>query len=100
MWSCNLQVLVTDLTKEWPAQKTWNLKQMVDRYGDVAFKVSQSHGKKVKMKLKDYASYMQSQNDEEPLYIFDSKVSNDFADYWSFLVSLYSLVLCSKDRVL
>ncbi|CAK9871623.1 unnamed protein product [Sphagnum jensenii] len=66
-------VLVTDLTKEWPAQKTWNLKQMVDRYGDVAFKVSQSHGKKVKMKLKDYASYMQSQNDEEPLYIFDSK---------------------------
>jgi hypothetical protein len=73
MRSCNLQVLVTDLTKEWPAQKTWNLKQMVDRYGDVAFKVSQSHGKKVKMKLKDYASYMQSQNDEEPLYIFDSK---------------------------
>jgi hypothetical protein len=73
-------VLVTDLTKEWPAQKTWNLKQMVDKYGDVAFKVSQSHGKKVKMKLKDYASYMQSQNDEEPLYIFDSKVSNDFAD--------------------
>ncbi|CAK9268959.1 unnamed protein product [Sphagnum jensenii] len=66
-------VLVTDLTKEWPAQKTWNLKQMVGRYGDVAFKVSQSHGKKVKMKLKDYASYMQSQNDEEPLYIFDSK---------------------------
>ncbi|CAK9218145.1 unnamed protein product [Sphagnum troendelagicum] len=66
-------VLVTDLTKEWPAQKTWNLKQMVDKYGDVAFKVSQSHGKKVKMKLKDYASYLQSQNDEEPLYIFDSK---------------------------
>lgn len=69
-----LQVLISDLTKDWPAQKTWNLPQLVDKYGDVGFKVSQAHGKKIKMKLKDYAAYMACQHDEEPLYIFDAKV--------------------------
>ncbi|KAG0565056.1 hypothetical protein KC19_8G160000 [Ceratodon purpureus] len=66
-------VLISDLTKDWPAQKAWNLPQLVDKYGDVGFKVSQAHGKKIKMKLKDYAAYMACQHDEEPLYIFDAK---------------------------
>jgi hypothetical protein len=34
----------------------------------------------MKMKLKDYALYMQSQNDEKPHNIFDSKVNSDFVD--------------------
>lgn len=49
----------------------------MDRYGDLAFRVSQSYGKKIKMKLKDYASYMAMQHDEEPLYIFDAKVGKN-----------------------
>nr|XP_024381426.1 F-box protein At1g78280-like isoform X2 [Physcomitrium patens] len=66
-------VMICDLTKVWPAQKTWTMPQLADKYGDVSFKVSQAHGKKIKMKLKDYAAYMACQHDEEPLYIFDAK---------------------------
>lgn len=69
-----MQVLISDLTKDWVAQKAWDLPQLVEKYGDVGFKVSQAHGKKIKIKLKDYAAYMVCQHDEEPLYIFDAKV--------------------------
>lgn len=91
------QVLITDLTKDWPAQKSWNLSQLVENYGEVEFKVSQSHGKKIKMKLKDYASYMACQHDEEPLYIFDAKVFirstlffGDFVVSWVLALFQYS----------
>ncbi|XP_024388879.1 lysine-specific demethylase JMJ21 isoform X3 [Physcomitrium patens] len=73
-------VLITDLTKDWPAQKTWNWPQLVDKYGDVGFKVSQAHGSRIKMKLKDYATYMACQHDEEPLYIFDAEFGESAPD--------------------
>lgn len=79
-----LQVLISDLTKDWPAQKTWtSIRALLDKYGDVGFKVSQAHGKKIKMKLKDYAAYMECQHDEEPLYIFDAKVYE--VSFYSYL---------------
>ncbi|CAN4122310.1 unnamed protein product [Withania somnifera] len=43
------------------------------KYGDTAFKLSQRSRHKIRMKLKDYLSYMKVQHDEDPLYIFDEK---------------------------
>ena len=43
-------------------------------YGDTPFKISQRSSRKIKMKFKDYVSYMKIQHDEDPLYIFDEKV--------------------------
>lgn len=44
------------------------------KYEDTAFKLSQRSRHKIKMKLKDYVSYIKLQHDEDPLYIFDEKV--------------------------
>ena len=43
--------MISDLTKDWPAQKTWNLPQLVDKYGDIGFKVSQKRDEIEIMKL-------------------------------------------------
>lgn len=94
------QVLITDLTKDWPAQKSWNLSQLVENYGEVAFKVSQSHGKKIKMKLKDYASYMACQHDEEPLYIFDAKVFIRSTQSFSETLLLVGFLHCFNIRTM
>ncbi|KAJ7561350.1 hypothetical protein O6H91_03G025100 [Diphasiastrum complanatum] len=66
-------VLLTDQTEGWLSRHSWNLEELVEKYGDVLFKVSQPHGKGISMSLKNYAAYMIMQHDEEPLYIFDSK---------------------------
>ncbi|KAG9451442.1 hypothetical protein H6P81_011407 [Aristolochia fimbriata] len=66
-------VLLTGLADTWPARATWTTDQLLEKYGDTPFKISQRSRKKVTMKLKDYVSYMKLQHDEDPLYIFDEK---------------------------
>ncbi|KAI4307418.1 hypothetical protein L6164_030610 [Bauhinia variegata] len=66
-------VILTGLADMWPARSKWTTDRLLQSYGDVAFKISQSSSRKIKMKLKDYASYMKLQHDEDPLYIFDEK---------------------------
>lgn len=65
---------MTGLADTWPARHTWTTEQLLLNYGDVAFKISQRSSRKIKMKFKDYVSYMKLQHDEDPLYIFDEKV--------------------------
>lgn len=69
-----MQVLVSGLADSWVAKKTWTPDQLVNKYGDTQFRISQRSANKISMKLKDYVSYMQEQHDEDPLYIFDDKV--------------------------
>ncbi|XP_072972214.1 lysine-specific demethylase JMJ21 [Typha angustifolia] len=64
-------VLLTELAETWPAKSKWTIDQLLLNCGDVAFRISQRTPKKVKMKFKDYVSYMKIQHDEDPLYIFD-----------------------------
>uniref|UniRef100_A0A0D6R5E3 JmjC domain-containing protein n=1 Tax=Araucaria cunninghamii TaxID=56994 RepID=A0A0D6R5E3_ARACU len=66
-------VLLTELANDWSAKHTWTLEKLAEKYGEVAFCISQTNADKITMKLKDYVSYMQLQNDEDPLYIFDPK---------------------------
>ncbi|XP_068312545.1 lysine-specific demethylase JMJ21-like [Pyrus communis] len=66
-------VLLTGLADAWPARHTWTFDQLLQKYGDTAFKISQRSARKVSMKFKDYVSYLKIQHDEDPLYIFDHK---------------------------
>ncbi|KAI3751617.1 hypothetical protein L2E82_22708 [Cichorium intybus] len=66
-------VLISGLTDTWAARKTWTPEQLLLKYGDKPFRISQRSAKKLSMKFKDYVSYMQEQHDEDPLYIFDDK---------------------------
>ncbi|GAB2224257.1 hypothetical protein Droror1_Dr00005009 [Drosera rotundifolia] len=66
-------VLITGLADSWPAKKMWTVEQLLSKNGDTAFRISQRSPRKIKMKLKDYVSYINLQHDEDPLYIFDDK---------------------------
>ncbi|KNA15547.1 hypothetical protein SOVF_097330 [Spinacia oleracea] len=66
-------VLVAGLADTWPAREKWTLDQLLLNYGDTIFRLSQRSPNKIKMKLKDYVSYIKLQHDEDPLYIFDEK---------------------------
>lgn len=68
------QVLISGLSDNWPARKSWTTEQLSAKYGDAKFRLSQRSSQKITMKFKDYLSYMQIQHDEDPLYIFDEKV--------------------------
>uniref|UniRef100_A0A1D1Z0D8 F-box protein At1g78280 n=1 Tax=Anthurium amnicola TaxID=1678845 RepID=A0A1D1Z0D8_9ARAE len=80
-------VLLTDLANTWPARNTWTIDQLVQKYGETAFRISQRSSKKITMKFKDYVSYMYHQHDEDPLYIFDDK----FAEAAPSLLNDYSV---------
>ncbi|KAL4556455.1 hypothetical protein LXL04_039108 [Taraxacum kok-saghyz] len=66
-------VLISGLADTWSARKTWTPEQLLDKYRDTPFRISQRSAKKLSMKFEDYVSYMQEQHDEDPLYIFDDK---------------------------
>ncbi|CAK9313061.1 unnamed protein product [Citrullus colocynthis] len=66
-------IILSGLVNTWPARRTWSIDHLSQKYGDIAFKISQRSAKKISMKFKDYAAYMQLQHDEDPLYIFDDK---------------------------
>ncbi|GFP93353.1 F-box protein at1g78280 [Phtheirospermum japonicum] len=66
-------VLIDGLTDNWPARKSWTSEQLLLKYSDTKFRISQRTPKKVNIKFKDYISYTQVQHDEDPLYIFDDK---------------------------
>ncbi|KAL6878419.1 hypothetical protein ACP4OV_012589 [Aristida adscensionis] len=80
-------VLLTKLAENWPARTKWTMQQLTKDYGEVPFRISQRSPHKITMKLKDYASYMELQHDEDPLYIFDDK----FAESVPALLEDYSV---------
>ncbi|OAY76222.1 F-box protein [Ananas comosus] len=83
-------VLLTELAETWPARTNWTIDQLLPSYGDVAFRISQRSPQKIRMKFKDYVSYMEVQHDEDPLYIFDDK----FGESAPALLEDYSVLIC------
>ncbi|KAG6510861.1 F-box protein At1g78280-like [Zingiber officinale] len=86
-YDCKKPVLLTELANTWPARTKWTIKQLSLDYGDITFRISQRSSQKIKMKLRDYVSYMEGQHDEDPLYIFDDK----FGESASPLLDDYSV---------
>ncbi|KAL8487909.1 hypothetical protein ACS0TY_024268 [Phlomoides rotata] len=73
-------VLINGLADNWPARKSWTSEQLLLKYPDTKFRISQRSSKKISMTFKDYISYTQIQHDEDPLYIFDDKFGETAPD--------------------
>eukprot|EP01132_Coremiostelium_polycephalum_P005258 gene5258-6544_t len=67
----SIPVIFKGEQKDWPATKKWTKEQLVEKYGDITFKISHNGHKRIPMQFKEYAAYMSSNTDEEPLYVFD-----------------------------
>lgn len=58
--------ILTSPVKHWPCYKDWTIASLVSKYTDIRFRAEN-----VDWRLGDYYDYMQDQNDESPLYLFD-----------------------------
>ncbi|WKY08126.1 hypothetical protein Q1695_007542 [Nippostrongylus brasiliensis] len=64
--------ILLGLTDKWKAHKNWTIENLIEKYGDEAFKCGESpQAEAVRMKFKYFAEYMKTTNDDSPLYIFD-----------------------------
>jgi len=63
---------------EWPAMHKWEIGRLLESYAHAPFKVGEDDkGRKLRMKLKYFADYMQCQQDDSPLYLFETKMEGD-----------------------
>lgn len=62
----NKPFVLTEPVKNWAAYREWDGRQLLAQYGDVRFRAEA-----VDWKLADYWKYMQNNQDESPLYLFD-----------------------------
>ena len=58
--------ILSDPVREWPIYQEWSTEAMLERYGDVIFRAEA-----VNWPLKTYVEYMNDNQDESPLYLFD-----------------------------
>lgn len=60
--------ILTDCIRSWPACKEWDIHQLLKAYADVEFRAEA-----VDWPFTTYCQYMEDNQDESPLYLFDKK---------------------------
>lgn len=71
-------IIVEGVTDDWPAMERWSLDAMEERFRQTSFKVAKDDkGKKLRMKFKYYADYLRKQQDDSPLYLFETNVDDN-----------------------
>ena len=72
--------------KEWPVHSSWSSDSLLEKYGDILFRAEA-----VDWPLKTYVEYMNDNEDESPLYLFDrsfaekmmiNTTKHEQGDYW------------------
>ncbi len=75
-----LPVIITKVmkTQNWANKEEWLPHNLNDKFKDVRFKCGEDDkGYSVKVKLKHFIQYMKHQEDDSPLYVFDSHFDED-----------------------
>jgi len=73
-------IIVEDALSDWPAMQRWSIDALEERFRHVPFKVAKDDkGKKLRMKFKYYADYIRRQQDDSPLYLFETNMDDNAA---------------------
>lgn len=68
-------VIVEGACAHWPASSRWSEEALGERFRNVDFKVGKTDGgKNIQVKMKYFLDYMRHQQDDSPLYLFETKV--------------------------
>jgi len=69
----NRPCVIEGVVEKWAASKVWTPEQLYAKYKNIPFKCGEDdEGYPIKIKLKHFFRYIGSQEDDSPLYIFDS----------------------------
>lgn len=64
----NRPFILTEPVKRWPVYRDWDERSLLSKYGTISFAAEA-----VEWPLKTYLEYMNQNEDESPLYLFDSR---------------------------
>eukprot|EP00916_Digyalum_oweni_P024201 GHVL01040020.1.p1 GENE.GHVL01040020.1~~GHVL01040020.1.p1 ORF type:complete len:396 (-),score=80.29 GHVL01040020.1:292-1479(-) len=69
--------LIRGGVNDWPAHQNWELSALKTKYKRASFKVGEDDsGRKIRMRLKYFDDYLNVQQDDSPLYLFESAIES------------------------